>query len=40
MAIGSSFPEVKRPGREAEQWFPSSAKVRISGAASPLPHTL
>jgi hypothetical protein len=39
MGIGDSFPEVKRPKREADCSPPYSAKVKNCGAITPLPHT-
>jgi hypothetical protein len=39
MSTGSTFPGVKRSGREADHSLPSSAKVKDGGAMPPLPHT-
>jgi hypothetical protein len=36
---GGSFPEVKRPGREADQTPPFTAEVKNGAAIPPLPHT-
>jgi hypothetical protein len=36
---GAISPEVKGPGREADNSPPSSAEVRNVGAIPPLPHT-
>jgi hypothetical protein len=35
---GDLSPGVKQTGHEAEQWSPSSAKVKNGGAIPPLPH--
>jgi hypothetical protein len=35
---GSLSPEIKVPGREADNSPPSSAQVKKCGAVSPLPH--
>jgi hypothetical protein len=35
--IGGSIPGVKRPGREANRSFSSSAEVKNGGAILPLP---
>jgi hypothetical protein len=39
MGTGSSFPEVKRPGREADCSLPTSSVVNNRGAIPPLPYT-
>jgi hypothetical protein len=36
---GTLSQEVKRPGNEADHFFPSSAEVKNDGAIPPLPHT-
>jgi hypothetical protein len=36
---GAIFPEVKRPGREADHSSPSTAEVKNGGLIPPLPHT-
>jgi hypothetical protein len=36
---GALSPEVKRPGREADNSPPSSAEVKIGEAIPPFPHT-
>jgi hypothetical protein len=38
MSIGARFPEVKRPGREADSSPPSSALVKTGGIMIPLFH--
>jgi hypothetical protein len=38
-ALGTIFPRVKLPEREADHSPPSSAEVKNSGAITPLPHT-
>jgi len=37
MGTGEPFPGIKRPGREADQTSPFSAKLRMTGAEPPLP---
>jgi hypothetical protein len=32
------FPDVKRPGREANHSLPSTAEEKVGGAISPFPH--
>jgi hypothetical protein len=36
---GTLYPEVKRPGREADHSSPSSAEVKIVAVIPPFPHT-
>jgi hypothetical protein len=38
MFDGGYFTELKRPGREAENWPPSIAKVKHDKVIPPLPH--
>jgi hypothetical protein len=37
VGTGADFPEIKRPGREADHSPPSSAEVKNGGAIPPLP---
>jgi hypothetical protein len=37
MRTSGSFPGVKRPGRETDDWSPTSAEVKNCGAILPLP---
>jgi hypothetical protein len=37
MGTWDSFPEVKRPGREADPSPPSTTKIKNGGAIPPLP---
>jgi predicted heme/steroid binding protein len=39
IGTGSSFPGLKRPGREVDRSPPSSAEVKNGGAISALPRT-
>jgi hypothetical protein len=39
MGTGALSPVVKRSGREDDHSLPSSAKVKMSGATPPLPHS-